>query len=290
MSLRAGGARLNEWDVFRSGLGSPRQDLGVRFMRVRLLSVCCWYLCSLVLPPAGLRADAPIAPTKQRRDRPFVIKPDGVVLRPKAGAATPGLDVAWESYSVTTDASIRRLADACFDDERQKLLQEGVLPVTPRDAVRKYWSEVDDAYDTLQEAYRIHGDAAAMNEWLNLIASQVPRRFPQEGEYLLVENPIARSGRVIRVESGRVTWDRSIWRRSGEDGAERVVRGKKGVQLPAEDVRGRMDVKGLVSPENGRRIDVSIDCLLQTYELRLTEPNGRHVVDVAGRVVPLSVP
>ncbi|MFM7243486.1 MAG: hypothetical protein ACKO40_04825 [Planctomycetaceae bacterium] len=240
----------------------------------------------LMMPLVGAGMVATVADAQPIEVRPFVIKPDGVVLRPNAGIRCPDLDTAWDAYAQITDDSVRRLADQCFEDERQKLLQDGVLPVIPRDAVGTYWAEVNAAKANLHDAYTKHSDPLAMKEWVTDVASQVPCRFPEDGDYLLVEDQVTRRGRVIRVHGDRVAWD--LHHRM-PDGSVRVVPGKA-VPLPSKDGGAPMKLHGLVNPENGKKITVSIDCLLQSYELHLTEPDGRHIAEIAGRVVPLSGP
>jgi hypothetical protein len=242
---------------------------------------------SVLLSLAGVGMLTGIAEAQSSQDRPFVIKPDGVVQRPKAGIKSPDLDDAWEAYTQTTDECVRSLADECFEDERTKLLQEGRLPVTPRMAVEKYWGEVDDAREQLLDAYRKHG---AMEEWKNDVASQIPRRFPQDGEYLLVEGPNAGQGRAIRVKDGRVCWLLRSWKEDDHEHGQLKETPGASIPLPVKDAQPRMTLRSLVNPENRQKIDVTTDLVVQTYELRLFESDGRHVRDVAGSIAPLSNP
>ena len=256
-------------------------------MRSRSAGSSCHARCSLLLCLVGVGLMAAPAEAKPRGDRPFVIKPDGVVLRPNTCIREPGLDAAWDAYAEIADQSVRRLAEECFDDERQRLLQDGVIPVIPREAVQRYWADVNGARATLRDAYLGHPNPEkAMAEWSNDVESQVPGRFPRDGQYLFVEDPVTRMGLVLRVKGGRVAWD---LHNRAPDGSVRIVPGRA-VPLPVSDGQDRMRLQGLVNPENGRKIDVTVDCLLQTYELCLAEPDGRPVRDMKGRIVHLSTP
>jgi len=230
----------------------------------------------LVVSLVGMSLVVGITEAQPRRDRPIPMKPDGVVLRPNTGIKEPSLDAAWGEYVEVTDAAVRRLADQCFEDERQKLMQDRVLPVIPRDAVGTYWAEVNAAKVKLHDAYTKHSNPLAMKEWVHDVASQIPRRFPEAGEYLFLEDPVSRKGRVIVVSEGQLA------QKVNRDGKPVVG---KAVPLPAVDAQQRSTLHGLENPLTKRRMNVSIDCLLQTYEL-----NAGDSADYAGRIVPLCSP
>lgn len=240
----------------------------------------------VMMPLVGVGMLVTVAEARPRRDRPFVIKPDGIVLRPNICIKSPELDEAWTKYDQKVDAEVLRLARECFGNERDDLLEDGRLPVTCREAVQRYWTEVAGARQVLQRAYDNHGHAqAARDEWNRDIATQIPRRFPEDGEYLLVEDQVARHGRIIRVESGGVLWLVRTW--TGDEQAVCTEKRGESIPLPPKNDQPSMTLKDLKNPENQQKGTFTVDRVIQTYTLKLYEANGRHVGNVEGRIEPL---